>query len=328
MKPFPTRSSALATLGLCALPLSVGAAGLGELIVLSQIGDPLRAEIAMITTAEERLEASCFSLNSASDDSLPGIGKARLRLKKLRQQWQLQVLGNTPLNEPLATLGVHMGCGLELQRDYIVMPLPPGEKNTLDTSRRRSTDTPVRPATALDSESPEAAAASPSTATITGENKRRSRKKPEPTTPPQTDRLVLSSSTMLKENPAPPAAGDVEIRMLRLETSLEQLENSLKNLDTALALSAESVALRRELQLADTLEPATPSVAPPDKNNAHQSWRQWLELILGTVLGGVLTASLLQWLNSRSTRLPPARLPQTGLSRSTKSQRKPKRVLK
>ena len=296
--------------------------------MLSQIGEPLRAEIALITTADERLEASCFSLKSASDADLPGIGKARLRLKKRRQHWQLQLIGNTPLNEPLATLGVHMGCGLELQRDYIVMPLPPGEKKNLDAPRRRPTDTPASIATEIDTESAYSPTNSPSPSSSTGENKRRTRKKPAPTTPLQMDRLVLSSSTMLKENPAPPSAEDVETRMLRLETSLEQLENSLKNLDKALALSAESMALRHELQLADTLQPASPPTAPVAESKAPQPWRQWLELVLGTLLGGVLTASGLQWLNTRSTRLPPVRLPQTGLSRSTKSQRKPKRAVK
>ncbi len=328
MKPFPTHSSILATLSLlclCAVPLSASAIGLGELVVLSEIGQPLHAEVLLITSADERPVAGCFSLKTGGNNDLPGIGRAQLRLKKKQQQWKLRIRGNTPLNEPLATFAIHLACGLALQRAYVVMPQPPSEGKKSAKMGRTTSDIALSANADIDTGDEAVAEPQPR---VRKENKRLARKKPEPIAAPPSDRLILSTSSGLLDDLPAISTEETEGRMLRLETNLAQLENSLKNLDKALALNAESKALRQQLQMAETLQlAATPNITTNQKTN-FQSWRQWLALLFGILLGGTLSAGLLQWLSTKKTSQPTTPLAQTGLSKSTKSQRKAKRSAK
>ena len=245
----------------------------------------MRAEISIIATPEEKLEATCFSLGKIKDADLPVITGAQLVLKKQRGQLQLRISGNRALNEPLATLRLHAACGFELQRDYIVMPMLPD-------SRIEQIDTP-----------PPVARLDPPSATKPRREPKPASKSTSETTPTSTkpaarsDRLVLGSSPMLLDYTLPKTVSDeTEERMLRMETSLARLNESLQSLDKALALGAEAQAAEHELQLAIAMH-NPPAAGPLALAPEEPAWRKWLELIFGTLLGGVLSALALQWLS-------------------------------
>lgn len=290
------------------------AAGLGELSVHSAIGAPLQARIAIISEEGEPLDDSCFSLRSTRDPELPDIGPARLRLERQPHGWFLDIRGQSPLNEPLANLSVRIDCGPALQRDYIVLPLPPG------SSSAEMAQTPARQRSRRNS--PATTAASEEFAASTADSppaapRPRAAKKSQAPAAPQADRLILSTT--------PLAIGENENQRLRLETSLQQLQQSLDSLNQALSLRAESQRLRRELQMAENLQALPALTLANDPLRGEPPWRQWLELIFGMFVGGAISAFGLQWLTSHHA--PPARAQaaQTGLSRSRNSQRKAKR---
>ena len=292
MKPSPL-------LALCLLlpPLSGTAAGLGELAVLSRIGEPLRAEVGIIATPEENLEAICFSLENVRNADLPVITRARLTLEKHRGSWHLRIAAGAALNEPLATLRLRAGCGVELQRDYIVMPLPPDSRIELAEPAPRPAE--IAPPPKQRPAPPRELASKPRNPVENAQQKAlpAPAKLTQAPVRTQSDRLVLGSSPMLLDYTLPKTVSDeTEERMLRMETSLARLNESLQSLDSALALGVEARTLEQELQLAIALQ-NPPAAGPLPPEQGEPAWRKWLELIFGTLLGGVLSALALQWLS-------------------------------
>jgi len=276
-------------LPLCLLLVSptVLAAGLGELTVHSRIGEPLQAEVAIIARADEKLEAVCFSLSRIKDAELPVIANARLELEQGNQGMRLRITAPEPLNEPLATLRLRAGCGVELQRDYFVMPSPPDARQT----EPRIASAPVRtPAPALTSEPPRPHSTAPAA---------KPRPAPRPPNESRGDRLVLGNSPMQLDYNLPSAVSEEnEARLLRMETSLSRLNESLQKLEAAMVIGTEIKAAEQELQLAIALrQPPAAGPLPEEKTTANMAWKQWLELLGGALLGGFLSALLLQHLS-------------------------------
>lgn len=103
--------------GLAAAPAS--AIELGDAIVQSRLGQPLRASIAFALAPNEQLSDSCVSLglgNAAS--GLPGIGSATIRVA----DGTILVSGTTPLREPMVATSVVIDCPYtaNLRRDYML----------------------------------------------------------------------------------------------------------------------------------------------------------------------------------------------------------------
>lgn len=274
---------------ICLLMISPSAlaAGLGELTVHSRIGEPLQAEVAIIARADEKLEAVCFSLSRIKDADLPVITNARLQLEQGSQGMRLRITAPEPLHEPLATLRLRAGCGVELQRDYFVMPSPPDTRQT----ESRIASTPVRtPASAVASEPPRPRSAAPA-----------AKPRPAPRPPPEArgDRLVLGNSPMqLDYNLPSTISEETEARLLRMETSLSRLNESLQKLEAAMVIGSEIKAAEQELQLAIALrQPPAAGPLTEEKPPANTAWKQWLELLGGALFGGVLSALALQYLS-------------------------------
>ena len=274
---------------LCLLMASPAAlaAGLGELTVHSRIGEPLHAEVVIIARADEKLEAVCFGLSRIKDAELPVIANARLQLEQGSQGTRLRITAAEPLHEPLATLRLRAGCGVELQRDYFVMPSPP---DTRQTESRIASGAAPTTAPAVASEPPRPRSAAPA-----------AKPRPAPRPPPEArgDRLVLGNSPMQLDYNLPPSlSAETEARMLRMETSLSRLNESLQKLEAAMAIGGEIKAAEQELQLAIALQ--QPPAAGPlaeEKASAGSAWQQWLELLGGALLGGILSALVLQQLS-------------------------------
>lgn len=117
------RLSVLSATLLAALP--AWGVGFGDIVMHSRIGEPLRAEVPIQAAAGENLESSCFSLATLDGSDLPVVASARTRLVRNGNQYRLQITGSKPLSEPLFMIGLRAGCGIDLQRDYVVMPPEP-----------------------------------------------------------------------------------------------------------------------------------------------------------------------------------------------------------
>lgn len=101
---------------------SAGAAGLGDLVVRSTLGEPLRAEVQILRADGQSLNSNCFSrADHVSNDDLPWLYDTRLRLEGDR----LIVVTRNPVNHPIAMLGLTIGCGNDFRRDYTILLQPP-----------------------------------------------------------------------------------------------------------------------------------------------------------------------------------------------------------
>lgn len=114
-------TAALYFVGLHAPPLL--ALGLGPITTHSAIGEPLRAEIALIGNGEPTPASTCFSLDmpaTAGADDLPWLGSGRIRT----QGRTVSITSTAPVNEPILMVGVRIGCGYEVIREYTVLLQP------------------------------------------------------------------------------------------------------------------------------------------------------------------------------------------------------------
>lgn len=129
----------------------VAAVGLGNIVLLSHIGEPLKAEVPLIVTRDETPELFCFSLERTSNNpELPAVTTMRTRLVQRDSGYILQLIGTKPINEPLITLNLHVQCGTDLQREYVLSPEAPRQQpNTpvgggIVTRKQQNTAAPYR----------------------------------------------------------------------------------------------------------------------------------------------------------------------------------------
>lgn len=132
------------------------ALGLGAIRTKSVIGEPFRAEINVLGEGEAVPASTCFSIDApatAAADDLPWLSSARIRT----QGRTLFISSTQAVNEPILMVGVRVGCGFELAREYAVLLQPSGTPPIEQTAAvaptapavappRRAT-APVRPAT-------------------------------------------------------------------------------------------------------------------------------------------------------------------------------------
>ena len=112
---------------LCAALFSpyAGAVGFGEIILHSRIGEPLNAEVPIIGGNRETLATACFSLGSIRNADLPVISAARTRIVSDGDQLKVVITSRQSIAEPIFMIGLRANCGVELQRDYTLMPSAP-----------------------------------------------------------------------------------------------------------------------------------------------------------------------------------------------------------
>ena len=135
----------------CAALISLNAAavGLGDITLHSRIGEPLRAEVPVYVDEAQRIDNACFSLAPLRGSDLPVITSAKTRLVRIGSDYRLIITGSQPIGEPVFVIGLRASCGIELQRDYVLMPAPPLSATdygqplasaTVDTPKRAKTN--------------------------------------------------------------------------------------------------------------------------------------------------------------------------------------------
>lgn len=285
-----TRSRLRPTL-LAAALLAVGlhaphamALGLGAIKARSAIGEPFRAEVALLGSADDVPASSCFSIDvpaSAGADDLPWLTAGRLRT----QGRTLFISSGTPINEPILMVGLRVGCGHEVMREYTVLMQP----ITATTQDSPPTEAPaprerVRPATAPATDTALAAAGEAGRSEVEpAPAKPRAARKPRRTeaAQPAGDRLFvapgLDSGNGLKMSggmAARPEASEAQREALRTEQKLlaaldEQIATHLAIADKVKQLEARLEALQKQLDRssgaldAARAPAATPTEAPP-----------------------------------------------------------------
>lgn len=111
-------------LGIAVLSGPALAVGFGEMTLHSRIGEPLRAEVAIVSDGREPVEMACFSLAPMRDADLPVVSAARLQLVREGRSFRLLITGK-PVADPLFMIALRAGCGVEFQRDFVLVPQPP-----------------------------------------------------------------------------------------------------------------------------------------------------------------------------------------------------------
>ena len=120
------RTLRLSTLGAALLTATQAwAIGFGDIMLHSRVGEPVRAEVPISADPGENIEASCFSLAQLGGSDLPVVSSARTKLVREGNNYRLHITGSKPVSEPVFLIGLRAGCGVDLQRDYVLMPAEP-----------------------------------------------------------------------------------------------------------------------------------------------------------------------------------------------------------
>ncbi len=325
----------VATLAPLGIP-TAEAAGLGEMVILSELGESFRAEVKLIFGPGEKLDASCFKrVNYVSNDDTPWINNARLRLAGDH----LIITTREPVNHPFAMLGLHVGCDNELRRDYTILLQPPGRQISppiaANVAAADYTEQPAapparastrqqRPASRLHTEAAHAPTTRPA------RPPKQNIHQTGPAEPPRQDRLTLGSGDEVGRVPlrmslqlANPPRGDEadgsrqqlrqEQRTLaeiddRIASQLE-VNEKIKRLEEYQALLKERVAQLDDKAPASPTakmaarpgQPSAPAAAPEASttpSSITEQLRQW-----GPPIGGLFAVLLgggaLMWLRRR-----------------------------
>ena len=282
-----------------------GAAGLGEIALQSRVGEPLRAEVPVWATNDEPIGNHCFTLNAVAGADLPVITAANTRLVRNGADWRLVISSKHPIHEPIFMISVRTSCGQTLQRDYVLMPEAPLPLSEATRQIVMPQEEPVSRKQAVSRERQTPASVSAP--------------RPQREKPPARDLLAKLAATggdrvLLGAEPVEARQDErlitglvdpntVEGRMLKMETSLHSLDQQMANLSAALAVTAETVALRQKLMAAQARPSPAEAVstmspqAPATTNHANSS--NWLELLLSALAGGLISGGVAHYLSRR-----------------------------
>jgi len=109
---------------LAALSGAAYALGLGELHGQPSLGERLRLEVDILGEGKASLDSACFRLvQPASGGDLPWLKKATLSIRKGSPS-VLQIATEAPLREPITQIALHVGCGLEFGKEYVLFASP------------------------------------------------------------------------------------------------------------------------------------------------------------------------------------------------------------
>jgi len=141
-----TRSRFLPSLAFVLLSMDAHALGIGEIINQPRLGERLRIELRLHAD-DAPIDPACIRLSPGdSGDDLPWVRGARLRLQGgLRPS--LIVESNEVVTHPIYMLGLRIGCGAEVRREFTMMPQPPVELPTAAPAPVPTQNAPTRPAT-------------------------------------------------------------------------------------------------------------------------------------------------------------------------------------
>lgn len=366
---------------LCAalLPCFTHAAGLGEITLHSRVGEPLRAEIPLLTGPGESFDTACFSLVPVRGSDLPVVTGGKTRLVRDNHGLRLILTGTKPVAEPIFMIAVQASCGIDLQRDYVLMPQPPlmladlpepvapiavvtsGKRGSAKyrewTARQGETlesiaeahapgglaqqrrllsaikranpglspdevlaegaivripDRQQRIAAERDDSNEARAAESRPTQPAPQPKPKVAKARPAPPANADKtgDRLLLGAADEIVKPPEKRASAqgsllEVEERMAKLETTIQQLNQEIDKMNAALVLATQTIETQQKLQQAQSqLTQAAPAQTPAINASSLATGDKaeggnWLELLLSALGGGAVAVGLASFLARR-----------------------------
>lgn len=109
------------------------AIGLGELRGSPALGDRPRFEVDILGAGKSSLDPACFRLQRpAGDDNLPWLKRATFKVRKGNPP-VLEIASDAPLSDPVLAVALHVACGQDVVREYIVMASPLTGRSLLAT---------------------------------------------------------------------------------------------------------------------------------------------------------------------------------------------------
>ena len=278
------------------------AASFGEMTLYSRIGEPLYAEVPLLQFEGEPA-SNCFSVvAAASGNELPGITGANLRITRPASGARLIISTPQAISEPIFALGLRAACGLELQRDFVLMPEPPISITDNLALATPISETPARaaaprplarpplpakpdtrphtqavapkpmarvpraaPLPKPPAELPKAAPTPPGAAPAAAEPPP---PPPAPATLPtkaQGDRLMLSGApegNLGKVSPQQASLDAMAERVMHMENTMRTLNQEIDKLSSALAVTTEALVAQSRLQQLQQLQQAQAGNAP------------------------------------------------------------------
>lgn len=130
--------------------LNVGAPtfamSIGNLNVLSNMGEPLRLRIAVSLDDDSAPDIDCFRLVGPSSRAGGVLHNARLEFVSINDRRFVSVSTKTPVEDPIVDLTVRAeGCGPTMQKDFVILLSPPEINATLPTTAPAQVAIPPAP---------------------------------------------------------------------------------------------------------------------------------------------------------------------------------------
>ncbi|OIR12437.1 hypothetical protein GALL_61360 [mine drainage metagenome] len=136
---------------LALMPYSSFAAGLGKINVSSGLGEPLKAEVELLSVSPDELSTIVATI--ASEDAYAAQGIARLSIhnsikielsKNANGSPVLKLRSNQPISDPYLDMLIELDWASgRLLRDYTILLDPPGYKQTVDQAVSTSAVSPA-----------------------------------------------------------------------------------------------------------------------------------------------------------------------------------------
>lgn len=131
------------------------ALGLGELRGQPVMGERIRLEISLLGGENSHLDAACFRLvQPVGQGDLPWLKRANLSIRK-GNPLVLEIRSESLVRDPVMQVGVLLGCGHEVSRDYVIMASPAPTTN-LPAEANRSVNGELNSSFRIKPERPEA----------------------------------------------------------------------------------------------------------------------------------------------------------------------------
>lgn len=142
------RLAAMAAVALAASISPAAAQGLGDLTVTSRLGEPFRAFVPLIGAKRAGLDSECIKLvpNPPGGDEPPWLARATFRVERKQGMGRLRIASAEAVTAPILMVGLSVGCGAELRRDYAVFlapPVPAATESTPPATPRRGAAAPT-----------------------------------------------------------------------------------------------------------------------------------------------------------------------------------------
>jgi len=254
----------------CCLALTAAEAralALGELVLHSRLGQPLRAQLALTTGPGEAIDESCIALAKpagTSENQIPSVTRARFSVEASGTGQLIRIGTLSPITEPAIRLVLQLNCDgqANMSREFTLLLDPPEYASSVEDTPAIVEHTPQALAKTANDNAPLRAASQPQDIQSPAPARVKARKKAVDTVPPKASRkaanrpdgfrlrlstgaIDLSASSkmteaerlLLREKQLLLEADDQVATILALKNRIKQLETQLAEINLKVSTS-------------------------------------------------------------------------------------------